>query len=435
MAMRSSWFSLSRNLRLFLTASAVSFLGDGMRYAALPLLAVRRGAGPEELGLLLGFATLPFLVVGVFGGVLADRMSHRTLLISCDVLRSVLTAAFVIIVLSGHVLLPELYAVAFLMGSLESVATSATFAYVPYLAAGAELEQANSMSTTALVAGRMLIGPLAGAVLVEITPSLPFLLDGITFVLSAVLLTRIPSRQADARRVNAAGARSVLADVLVSARWMRATPHILLIACSAAILNLFNMGALAVQPDYAEHVLKGSGIVYGAMMASPAVGGIVGAQGMRLLSTRLATGKLLALSLALVGGGYLIVAGAPQQVVAYLGLFIAGSGFAVWAVATTTWRQRVTPISLRGRADALHRVLSWGVNPIGSLLGGLVAARGGDRLPFLLAGLVPFLILPLFARRRLEHQTLQTSAVTEHPEGSSDSLARQKSDVSQSDAA
>jgi MFS family permease len=83
----------------------------------------------------------------------------------------------------------------------------------------------------------------------------------------------------------------------------------------------------------------------------------------------------------------------------------------------------------------MHRVISWGVNPIGSLLGGLVAAHGGDRLPFLLVGVVPLLILPLFVRRRLEHQITQAPAVAEHPEGAGDSLMPQEADLSQPDAA
>lgn len=92
---------LGRSMHPFLAASLVSFVGDGIRYAALPLLATRSGAGRTALGLLRGFATLPFLVLGIFGGVLADRTRRRSLLVASDVIRFGLTGLFVLLIAPG----------------------------------------------------------------------------------------------------------------------------------------------------------------------------------------------------------------------------------------------------------------------------------------------------------------------------------------------
>ncbi|TJZ97454.1 MFS transporter [Actinacidiphila oryziradicis] len=397
-----NWTELDRPARRFITASAVSFVGDGMRYAALPLLAAQHGAGPTELGVLLGFATLPFLVLGIFGGVLADRMRRRSLLIACDVLRLVVMGGFVLALATGHVPLPVMYGVAFLMGLLESVATSATFAFLPTLVAEKDLERANGMSSTALLLGRQFVGPLAGAALLEAGRTLPFALDAVTFLLSVALLATI-ARGVEEEPVGnptGNGPRAVFADVRASARWMRVTPHVLAIAVSAAVINLFNSGALAVQPDFAERVLGGNSMVYALMMASSALGGVLGAQAAATLATRLTSPALVCLALLCVGSGYLVVAVSGLQLVAFAGLALTGVGFSFWGVATTSWRQRLTPAGLRGRADALHRMISWGVLPVGSVLGGLVAARWGSWLPFLLVGCAPLLLLPLFLRRK-----------------------------------
>jgi MFS family permease len=389
-----------RDLRLFLGASLLSFLGDGVRYAALPLYAAKHGAGPSDLGLLLGFATLPFLLLGVFGGVLADRTRRRSLLISCDVIRLGITAAFTVAVATGQASLPVVFAMAFLMGLLETVATSATFAFIPMLAAPGELTRANGAFSTALLIGRQFVGPLIGAVLVDGSPSLPFALDGCTFLLSSIMLIAIATGRERKPAPGRIGPAAVFQDIRDSARWMRSAPSILLIACSAGALNLFTMGALAIQPAYAQHILGGPDIAYGAMMASTALGGVVGAQGANLYSTRLSRGGAIAWSLVLMGGGYLAVAAAPHPLMAYAGLFVAGIGLSLWSVVTTTWRQRVAPAALHGRADALHRAISWGVNPVGSVMGGLLASHFGYRLPFLLVGVAPLLICPLFLRRR-----------------------------------
>ncbi|MFE9439891.1 MFS transporter [Streptomyces sp. NPDC006602] len=190
--MLRNWTELNKHAHLFIAASAVSFVGDGMRYAALPLLAAQQGAGPIGLGLLLGSATLPFLVLGVFGGVLADRVRRRSVLIACDALRFGIMGVFVLLLISGHTSLPLLYAVAFLMGLLESVATSATFAYLPPLVSEEHLERANAMSSTALLLGRQFIGPLLGAALLDAADALPFALDCLTFLVSVLLLGPLP---------------------------------------------------------------------------------------------------------------------------------------------------------------------------------------------------------------------------------------------------
>ncbi|MFF3644035.1 MFS transporter [Streptomyces sp. NPDC002564] len=392
---------MNRDTRFFLGASAVSFVGDGVRYAALPLLAAQAGAGAVGLGVLLGFATLPFLVLGIFGGVLADRMRRRSLLIACDALRFGITASFTVLVLLDVTHLPVLCAVAFLMGLLESVATSATFAFLPSLVRDKHLERTNGMSSTALMVGRQFLGPLLGAALVGIAPAAPFLVDAATFLISLLLVRAVPaSVEAGPEAVeHRRGPRAVLADVRVSTRWMRRTPHVLTIACTAGAINLFNMGALAIQPLFATEVLGGPAIVYGLMMAAAALGGVAGAQAAGRLAQSLTSSRMVCLALLCIGVGSLVVSAAPHQAVAYVGLMLSGFGFSTWGVATTSWRQRLTPDNLRGRADALHRMIAWGVNPAGSALGGLLASGGGARLPYLLVGIAPLLLLPLYARR------------------------------------
>ncbi|MFI8252889.1 MFS transporter [Streptomyces filamentosus] len=401
--MLRNWAELDGPARRFLAASAVSFLGDGLRYAALPLLAARQGAGPAEFGVLLGAATLPFLVLGIFGGVLADRVRRRGLLLVCDGLRLAVLTVFVGCLVTGHAGLPLLYAVAFLMGLLESLATSAAFAYLPTLVPGHQLERANATLSTALLLGRQLLGPLAGAGLLGLGESLPFVVDAASFLLSGALLATVAAGLEDKpERRKGGGPAAVFADVRVSTRWMRVTPHVLVIACSAGVINLFNSGALAVQPYFAEHVLSGSAYAYGLMMASSALGGVAGAQAAGALATRLSSGRMVVVALAALGAGFGTVALLAHPLAVYAGLALTGVGFAVWGVATTSWRQRLTPHDLMGRADALHRMISWGVNPIGSLLGGLVAAHWGAHGPFLLVAVAPLLLIPLFWNRRAD---------------------------------
>ncbi|MGW2475145.1 MFS transporter [Streptomyces sp. NPDC001665] len=398
--MRRPLSELDGPARRFLAASAISFLGDGLRYAALPLLAARQGAGPAEFGVLLGAATLPFLVLGIFGGVLADRVRRRRLLLVCDGLRLAVLAGFVVCLATGQGGLPLLYAVAFLMGLFESVATSAAFAYLPSLVPEHLLERANAALSTSLLLGRQLLGPLAGTMLLGMGEVAPFAADAATFLLSGALLATIAAgTESVPKRGSGGGPSAVLADVRVSARWMRVTPHVLVIACSAGVINLFNSGALAVQPYFAEQVLSGSTYAYGLMMAGSALGGVAGAQVAGALAARLSSGRMVVVALAALGAGFGTVALVPHPLAVYTGLALTGAGFAVWGVATTSWRQRLTPPELMGRADALHRMISWGVNPLGSVLGGVVAVHLGAHGPFLLVAVAPLLLVPLFWNR------------------------------------
>jgi MFS family permease len=127
---------------------------------------------------------------------------------------------------------------------------------------------------------------------------------------------------------------------------------------------------------------------------------VVGAQAVSAYARRLSVAGAIAWSLVTMGCGYLVVAVSRYAFMAYAGLFVAGIGISLWNVVTTTWRQRVAPVALHGRADAFHRAISWGVNPIGSVMGGLLAGSFGYRLPFLLVGIVTPLMCPIFLRRR-----------------------------------
>lgn len=394
------WRDGGRDFRLFWLASALSFVGDGFRYAALPLLATRLGAGPGELGVLLAVATLPFLVIGLAGGILVDRLPRRVVLLACDGTRIVAMAAFVAMVVTGTATLPVLFALAFLMGACETVATSATFALLPGLLPDRLLGRANALTSSALITGRQLAGPMLGAVLIGVAPALPFALDGVTFVLSFLLIFAIrvseQARPVPKGRGRLAGMRDDLAE---SARWIKSTPHMLYLVLVGATVNFVNMGALAEQPRFVEHELGQPAIGYGILMASAAVGGLLGSPIAGRLTERVTVFQSVGAGLLLVGGGYLLAGTAVLPAQAYLGVGLTGIGFAVWNVAVVTWRQRVTPDELRGRADAVSRFMSWGILPLGSLVGGLLASVFNARAPFLVAGVVPLLLSVPFALR------------------------------------
>lgn len=388
------WRTGGRDVRLFAVATLFSFFGDGVRYAALPLLAVRYGAGPDALGGLLAAATVPMLVIGLAGGVLVDRSAPRSVLVWCDAVRLAATAGFALLVLAGSAPLPVLFGFALLMGTCEAVATSATFALVPSLVPAELLVPANTFTTTAMTAGRQLAGPLLGAVLIATGTALPFTVDAATFLVSLALIFGIRHREAASRPVRTA--RSELAE---AARWMRRTPGMVRVALTGCVVNLVHMAALGQLPYYAQLVLRHPETGYAVMMVATAAGGVAAAPVVGRITARLSLFRSVALGLGLVGGGYLLVALVHSAAPAYGGAALTGAGFTVWNVAVVTWRHRVTPPAMRGRADALNRFVSWGALPVGSLAGGFLAAGISLRTPFLVAGVVPLLLAPLFLRR------------------------------------
>lgn len=368
------------------TAAVVSRFGDALRTSALPLLAVRLSDEPLVIASVTACGYVPWLLFGLLGGAVADRVDQRRAMWAVDTVRGLLVAAFAVVVGLGHASIPLLLALAFALTTLQTLFDNASTALLPALVDRAALGGANArLMTGQQIAGGLLAAPLV-PLLLTAGAFMPFAADASTFLAAAALVAslriRPPEREphpagSTLRTEIAAGLRALWGD-----RALRAT-------CVATLLCNIGMGALIA--TLALHVtrwLDAGNTGYAAAMTAFSAGSITGG----FLAQRLArrTGRVRALLVAgCVQTSSLLLIGSVRHVTALAtGMLLLGAMNMVWNVNQVTLMQQRSPGAMVGRIASAFRTSSTSGAPLGALLGGVAARVYGLNGPALLAAVL-----------------------------------------------
>nr|WP_202519161.1 MFS transporter [Streptomyces sp. SID1034] len=365
------------------TAAVVSRFGDALRTAALPLLAVTLTSDPFLIALVTACGYVPWLLFGLLGGALADRVDQRRAMWAVDTVRAALVAAFAVAVGTGHASLPLLMALAFTLTTLGTLFDNAATALLPSLVPTGALGSANArVMTGQQIAGSFLAAPLVPALL-AVSVAAPYGVDAASYVLAATLVASLrPAAPERAPRKPGSTLRAETAEGL-RALWADRTLRGL---CAATTVCNIGMGALiatlvlditgwlgAGQSGYATTVTAyGAGSAVGGLLAKP-LARRCGRIGSVLLAGAVQTGCLVAIGSV----RELWVTVAAMALFGVLGM--------VWNVNLATLVQERAPEAMLGRVSAAFRTLSVAGAPLGAVLGGAAAASWGLNTPALLA--------------------------------------------------
>jgi predicted MFS family arabinose efflux permease len=354
--------------------------------AAAPLVAVLAlGADAGETGLLQTAQTLPFLLLSLPAGLLADRSSRRRLMVGAELARAFSLLGILGLAWSGTLSLPLLALLGFL-GATGTVAyTVAAPALVPALVPRGVLNEANGRlelaRSTAFMAGPALAGVLVG----WFGGGLAFSFAAALSVLAVLLLAGLPEpeRAASARRHPLAegreGAEQVLSHALLR-------PVLLTAIC-------FNVAFVVMQAVYVPYAVQRLGLSAsggGATLGTFGVGMVVAAllapriTGLLPFGSVVVLGPLAGLASALV---MVLTIWVPSAWLAALSFFLIGAGPLLWTISTTTLRQAVTPHELLGRVSAVIVTATYGSRPVGATIGALVGGAYGAEACILVAAL------------------------------------------------
>ena len=344
--------------------------------AAAPLAAVfALGASAVDIGLLQSAQTLPFLLLSIPLGVIADRRSRRTLMAAAECARALAMACVLLLVLTHTLTLPLLALLGFL-GATGTVAYNvAAPALVPALVERAALPAANGRielaRSVAYSAGPALGGLIAGWIGAGGAYGCAAALSALAVALLAGL--REPPRVAAPQRHFMLelrdGTRFVLRDALL--RPMLAT---------AVFFNLGFFVLQAVYVPYAVHRLGLTASAVGVTLGAYGVGMVCGALAAPAIARRLAFGRVLIIgpSCGLLASLVMVATlVAPSFWLAMSSFFLLGAGPILWVVGSTTLRQAITPERMMGRVSALNSTATYGARPLGALLGAAISSRWG----------------------------------------------------------
>lgn len=398
--------ALPSAFRRLAASNLAAQFSEQMALAAAPLVAVLAlGATAAQTGYLQTAQTLPFLLLSLPAGVLADRMSRRALMTAAECVRAASLLGLLALLGMGGLGLGWLAALGFL-GAVGTVAYNvAAPALVPRLVPASDLASANRWLELAR-SSAFSAGPAAGGALVGwMGAPVAYVIATTLSLLAAALLAGLP---ADAPKPVAR--RRLWAELREGAAFVGTHPLLRPVLATAVFFNTAWFVLQAVYVVYAIERLGLSAAGVGITLGVYGGGMLAGALAAPWLARRLSFGAMIAsgpLSALAASGILLSTLAFPSGVWAGVGFFLFGAGPILWTITTTTLRQAVTPNALLGRVSAVILTATFGARPVGALIGATLAARVGlDACLWVsTAGfLVQFLVLFASPVRRLRQQ-------------------------------
>jgi MFS family permease len=378
---------LTIDFRVLWRAAAVSNLGDGLRVAALPLLAATITRDPARIAAVTAMIWLPWLVFGLYAGALVDRVDRPTLIRNVQLSRLTVEATLAVLVIVGQASMPIIYVAAFLIGGGEVLVDNALQSLVPRVAARDDLERANSMLIAAETAGNELIGPPVGALLFAAVPAAPFLVDAASYGYSASAAHRL-SRRLPRRPRRRVPLRRITREVVDGLRWLRGHSYLRAITVWGGVFNIGSTASFSLLVLFALEILDTGDVGYGVLLSVVAVGGLVGAAVASRLARRVGRGRTILLAAAGSGVAVSIVGVIDNTYGAAALLFASGGLGAMVNVVGRALRQAMVPDPMLGRVTGSNRVIVYGAMPLGAALGGWIARTFGLRAAFIIGGLI-----------------------------------------------
>jgi hypothetical protein len=368
-----------RNFARYLAAVTVSTLGSGMAMVALAFAVLGFGTA-TDLGIVLLAREIPIVALLLLGGVFADRLPRRTILVSSDVLKGIAQVATAFLLFTGNA---NVWNVAFLQGVFgisAAFSRPATTGLVRETVSDARLQEANAMlglsSSVFSIAG-----PAIGAVIVATgSPAWAIAIDSLTFFASAALTASM--RLTAMVRIASA---SILGDLRDGWREFVDRSWAVAMVASFGLFQLTYFPALLVLgPLVAKQQLGGAG-PWGTILAIESLGAVVG--GMFALRLRFSR-PLVASQLMVLPSGVLLAALAVPLPLFGLAVvsFAVGIGFALGNTLWMTSLQRNVPEHTLSRISSFDWLGSVALNPVGYALIGPIAAAIGTPQTLVIAG-------------------------------------------------
>jgi MFS family permease len=392
------------NMPPIVIGQAVSLFGDYIAYVTLPLLVLSITGRPEDLGLVAAAETLPLLLFGLVAGVVLDRYAIRRILILSDLLRSAVFFGVAALVATRDVEVWVVFVAAFLVGSLSLVFDSGLQALLPALTGDSYLVDINSRLSLARTLAWS-IGPAIGGVLVASAGgfTLAFIVDGATFIVSALFLLRVR----ELRPVERARHTNIGQQLRRGIRFLFREPHLRWATLGAAIANLVfaPLEALLVLfiaervtiavtlPSSLEWLFRDQAQV-GLFIALQAALGSIGVMLAPRVAARWSLGRMYIAGLALLGLGF----GAVAILSSFWAVFpaaVAVAGVAWVNIAFVTMRQRLTPGFLLGRVTTAARTIALLPIPVAAAFGGYLAAEYGLVAVYLTGSILALVVTAL----------------------------------------
>jgi MFS family permease len=373
-----------RNYRLWFSGQLVSLFGTWMQLTAQGFLVFQLTQSPAYLGY-VGFAGgVPAWLFTLYGGVIADRMSRRTLMLITQTAMMILAFVLAALVFAGLVQPWQIVTLAFLLGVANAFDGPARLAFVVELVDREDLTNAIALNSSMFNLGSATGPAMAGLAYALIGPGWCFLVNGLSFlaVIWALLRMKLPPPKPAAKRA------STWADLAEGLRYILREPAIRTLIGLIGMTSMFGISFATLFPAWAVDVLGGDATTNGLLQSARGLGALLSALMLASLGRSRFKGKLL--TLGTFASPLLLLLFTFMRALPLALLVLVGTGMAVILIMNiaNALVQGLVPDALRGRVMSVYSMTFFGCMPLGALWVGAVAEYAGAPTAMIIGALV-----------------------------------------------
>ena len=402
-----------RNYRLFFSGQLVSLVGTWMQAVAQSWLVLQLTGDPLLLGVVAAAQFTPVLILGLFGGLIADHVPKRKTLIATQTGSMLLAFALFGLSATHQVQVWHVLVLALGVGCVNAIDMPTRQAFAVEMVGREDIGNAVALNS-AMFNGARVLGPaIAGLTIGAFGVEVAFLVNGVSFlaVIGGLLLMRDSELRPPPRMPRPTSLAAVIENLAEGLRYVRLTKPVLLAVLVIGLVSTFGMNFTVLLPPFTQVVLRSDAAGYGFLMAATGVGSLVAALAIAFSGR---TTPMVIGAGALVLGLFELVLGATTSYPIALGaMFLVGVGGISMAATANTVIQLTVPDRLRGRVMSVYTTVFAGSTPLGGLLMGGVASGFGPAMAMLVGGTASGLTgLAAIAWLRRARTVMPTVAVT-----------------------
>ena len=383
--------SADPDFRRYWTARMASLTGSLVTAVAMPVLVYRMSDSAGLTALTTTLEALPYLLFGLFSGVVGDRLDRKRVMVTADLVNVLVIGSVPVAWWFGVLSVPHVLVAGFVAQSLFTFFDGANFGALPVLVGRDRVGEANAAVWGVGGVLDLAVPAGVGVALAVIHPADLLALDALSFVVSAVLVRSIrralsSGRERAASPTLGAGVRAVLAEIADGQRFLWRHAGVRSNTIIGGLQSIGGAGFMALAVPWCDRVLGigTSGWRFGLVFSMWGVGGILAASSTPRLLRRVGAARLTLLSIPVSAAFGLLVATTTWWVVAVVGMVGWGVSYQLVIINSLTYRQQETPEELLSRVNTAGRMLSWGFGwSLGSVAAGALATQVGVRTAML----------------------------------------------------
>jgi MFS family permease len=374
----------TRNFRIYMSGQAISLIGTWMQVTAQSWVVWELSHSAAALGLVGTLGQLPYLFLGPFAGVLADRFDRRRVLIITQTLAMCSAFSLALLVQTHTIQLWHVYIMAVLLGCVGSLDLPAQQAFLGDLSGMQNLRQAMNFNVMCIEISRVLGPTMAGWLIGALGAASGFWVNGISFVAVILSLLRIQAARNERR-----SSANPLGEFHEGLRFVFTQPRIQDLMLFPLLITFFGFSNMQILPAFVSGVLGGGAAMLGLLQGASGAGALVSALIIIPLAQRARrTGLMLTLCIAWSGLSYALLSQVRWVPLSIVAMMLSGAVIPIVMTTAMGLLQIKSPPEMRGRLTSTRNMISSGLQPVATLGVGFMAEALGPATAVLINGVL-----------------------------------------------